>query len=69
MRYGAESNEACKATLTDGLACTRQASTAATITESRHDATGPMPDIMSAAAFNTFVYTENGLIAGDLGPN
>lgn len=69
MRYGAESNEACRATLTEGLARTRLVSTTATITESRHDATEPMPDIISAAAFQTFMYTENRLIAVYLVPD
>lgn len=49
-KYGAESNDACKATLTDGLARTRPVSpVAAIIAYSRHEATSDLVDTISHA--------------------
>lgn len=48
-RYGAESNDACKATLTEGLARTRPVSPVATIAYSRHEATSDLVDTISHA--------------------
>lgn len=46
-RKGAESNDACRATLTDGLARTKPASPAATTAYSRHEATSAVIDTIS----------------------
>jgi hypothetical protein len=40
-RYGAESNDACRATLTDGLPRTTQVNAASTTRQSRHEVTEP----------------------------
>lgn len=48
-RYGAESNDACKATLTDGLPQTKGVNAASITRQSCHDVTEPKPIAMIEA--------------------
>jgi hypothetical protein len=48
-RYGAESNDACKATLTDGLPRTTEVNAASTTRQSCHEVTEPKPIAMIEA--------------------
>lgn len=47
--YGAESNDACKATLTEGLPRTTEVNAASTTRQSRHEVTEPKPIAMIEA--------------------